>query len=129
MDPGRQLCWMNLEDDATGTTLWQLHDEETIGAAADGFGAWVEKYGVPHVLYTGGKNVYRREPGEAERPVCPERSRRADVREAGDAVFRREEERTIRQDWGVRYAGRFLQIERESRYAPAGCKFSGGAGR
>ncbi len=36
-----------------------------------------------------------------------------------DAIFRRKPERTISQDGVVRYEGRFLQIERESGYAPA----------
>ena len=39
-----------------------------------------------------------------------------------DAILRLEQERTISQDWVVQYQGRWLQIERESRYAPAGGK-------
>jgi transposase len=39
-----------------------------------------------------------------------------------DAIFRLEQQRVISQDWVVQYQGRWLQIERESRYAPAGRK-------
>ena len=46
-----------------------------------------------------------------------------------DAIFRLEEERTISKDWVVRYQGRFLQIERQSRYAPAGGKVIVSEGR
>ena len=37
-----------------------------------------------------------------------------------DKIFRLESERTISEDWVVRYQGRFFQLEPESRnYAPA----------
>ena len=36
-----------------------------------------------------------------------------------DAVFRLEEARTVSNDWVVRYDNRFLQLERQSRLAPA----------
>jgi transposase/head-tail adaptor len=39
-----------------------------------------------------------------------------------DAIFRLEYERVISNDWVVRYEGRWLQIQRESRYAPAGSR-------
>jgi len=39
-----------------------------------------------------------------------------------DAIFRMEQTRVISNDWVVQYQGRFLQLERESRYAPAGSK-------
>jgi hypothetical protein len=198
---GPQLCLMNLVDDATGTTLSQLHEQETIWAAADVYRAWVERYGVPQALYTDWKNVYVVEPTEGQRVsgevpltqfgrMCrklgtrilpanspqakgrvernhgtqqdrlikklrlqriasigeanqylrqhylPDHNRRF-VREPAepqnyhrrvpgkrelDAIFRLEQERRISNDWVVRYQGRFLQIERESRYAPAGGK-------
>jgi hypothetical protein len=47
-----KLCLMNMVDDATSTTLSQLHEEETTWAAADVLRAWIEKYGVPQALYT-----------------------------------------------------------------------------
>ena len=205
---GPRLCLMDLVDDATGESLSQLHEQETIWAAADVFRAWVEKYGVPQALYTDWKNVYVREPSEAERlageasltqfgRMCrklgtriiaanspqakgrvernhgthqdrlikkmrlkvirtaaeanrylrqhylPDHNRRF-RREASepedyhrktpskrelDAIFRLEEERTISNDWVVRYQGRFLQIGRESRYAPAGGKVTVTEGR
>jgi hypothetical protein len=46
-----------------------------------------------------------------------------------DAIFRMEQERVISNDWVVQYQGRFLQIERESRYAPAGGKVTVSEGR
>ena len=198
---GPQLCLMNLVDDATGTTYSQLHEQETIWAAVDVYRAWVERYGVPHTLYTDWKNVYVVEPTEEQRlagelaltqfgRMCrrlgthiiaanspqakgrvernhgtqqdrlikkmrlerigsaaeanqylrqrylPDHNRRfrqqaaepedyhrkAPCQHALDAIFRLEEERTISNDWVVRYHGRFLQIQRESRYAPAGGK-------
>jgi len=205
---GPVLCLMNLVDDATSTTLSQLHEQETTWAAADVLRAWVEEHGVPLALYADWKNVYQREPTEAERlageapltqfgRMCqelgteiipanspqakgrvernhgtqqdrlikkmrlqgirtvaeanqylrqqylPDHNRRFG-REAAepenyhrkapgqrelDAIFRRKEERTISNDWVVRYEGRFLQIERESRYAPAGGKVTVSEGR
>jgi hypothetical protein len=196
---GPELCLMNMVDDATGTTISQLQKQESIWAAVDVFRWWVEKYGVPLALYTDWKNVYVREPNEAERlsgkmPLTQfgrmcwklgtkivaanspqakgrvERSngtqqdrlvkklrlygistrqeanrylrqhylpdhnqrfrrepieredyhRKAPGKREPDAIFRLEEERTISQDWVVRYRNRFLQIHRESNHAPAG---------
>ena len=196
---GPQLCLMNMVDDATSRTLSQLQEQETTWAAADVLRAWVEKYGIPHRLYTDWKNVYLREPtakelqagkealtqfgrmcqklgtkilgasspqakGRVERsngtqqdrlvkklrlyrirtiqeanrylrqhylpdhnrrfsrePGSPENYHRKTPSKAElDAAFRIEQERVISNDWVVQYQGRFLQIERESRYAPAG---------
>jgi transposase len=55
-------CLLTLVDDATSRTLGQLGDEETIWAAAEGLRRWIERYGVPHALYTDWKNVYVRTP-------------------------------------------------------------------
>lgn len=205
---GPELCLMNLVDDATGTTHSQLHEQETIWAAADVYRAWVETYGVPHTLYTDWKNVYVVEPREEQRlagelaltqfgRMCqrlgtkiiaanspqakgrvernhgtqqdrlikkmrlagigtldaanqylrrhylPDHNRRfrqeaaepqdyhrrAPGKRELDAIFRLEQERRISNDWVVRYEGRFLQIERESRYAPAGGKVIVSEGR
>jgi transposase len=60
-------CLMNMVDDATGKTLSELHEQETTWAAVEVLRAWVEKYGVPHALYTDWKNVYLREPTAKER--------------------------------------------------------------
>jgi len=205
---GEKQCLMNLVDDATSRTLSQLHPQETTWAAAEVLRAWVEKYGIPHCLYTDWKNVYLREPTAKERlrgeepltqfgRMCRklgvkiigasspqakgrvERShgtqqdrlikklrlgRRGTLEEANrylrqhylpdhnrrfsrepvsaeeyhrkrpsqaelDVLFRREQERVISNDWVVQYQGRFLQIERESRYAPAGRKVIVSEGR
>ena len=49
---GKQSCLMNMVDDATGTTLSQLHAEETTEAAMRCLMAWIKKYGIPQALYT-----------------------------------------------------------------------------
>lgn len=59
---GPRGCLMNLVDDATGTTLCRMGEQETIWAAVGVLTAWMEKYGVPRALYTDWKNVYVREP-------------------------------------------------------------------
>ena len=64
---GPEGCLMNMVDDATGTTLCQLGQEETIWAAVGVLRAWIERYGVPQALYTDWKNVYVREPNAGER--------------------------------------------------------------
>jgi hypothetical protein len=58
---------MNLVDDATSTTLSQLHEQETTWAAAEVLRAWVDEHGVPQALYTDWKNVYGVEPSEEQR--------------------------------------------------------------
>lgn len=205
---GPELCLMNMVDDGTGTTLSELHEQETTWAAADVLRAWVEEHGVPLALYADWKNVYQREPTEAEwlageapltqfgrmcqelgtaiipanspqakgrvernhgtqqdrlikkmrlKGICtvaaanqylrkeylPDHNRRFRREPAQpedyhrktpgkrelDAIFRLQEERRISNDWVVRYQGRFLQIERESRYAPAGGKVTVSEGR
>jgi transposase len=64
---GPRGCLMNLVDDATGTTLCRMGEQETIWAAVGILTAWMEKYGVPQALYTDWKNVYVREPTAPER--------------------------------------------------------------
>jgi transposase len=63
---GPRGCLMNLVDDATGTTLCRMGEQETIWAAVGVLSAWMEKYGVPRALYTDWKNVYVREPTPKE---------------------------------------------------------------
>jgi hypothetical protein len=50
---------MNMVDDATGITHARLEKAETIWAAAHVLRAWIERYGIPLVLYTDWKNVYK----------------------------------------------------------------------
>jgi transposase len=64
---GPRGCLMNMVDDATGTTLCRMGEEETIWAAAGVLKTWIERYGVPQGLYTDWKNVYVREPNAGER--------------------------------------------------------------
>jgi len=45
--------------------------------------------------------------------------RRTPCKKELDRIFRLESERTIYNDWVVRYDNRYFQIERQSRYAPA----------
>ncbi len=200
-DRGPQLCLINMVDDATGTTLAQFHEQETIWGAVDVFRAWVKKYGVPQALYTDGKNVYVRPPNQEEREsgqapltqfgrMCaalgtkiiaasspqakgrvernhsthqdrlvkklrlkkistkveanaflrqrylPDHNRRFRRAAAAaedlhrrapegselDRIFCLEQERVIGNDWVIHYEGRLLQLERQSRYPPAGQK-------
>ena len=51
-------CLMNMVDDATGTTLSSMADEETTEAAMGTLWLWIERYGVPSALYTDKKNVF-----------------------------------------------------------------------
>src|SRR5438046_2173944 len=64
---GPRACLMNLVDDATGATLCRMGEEETIWAAAGVLQAWIERYGVPQVLYTDWKNIYVPGPREEVR--------------------------------------------------------------
>lgn len=191
---GREGCLMNLVDDATGKTLCRLGERETTWAAANLLRLWLERYGVPHALYTDWKNVYVRPATEGEKRegkvaltqfgrMCaklgiriiaasspqakgrvernhgthqdrlikklrrkniaryevanqfleesylPEHNRRYSRAAASaedfhrakpsmrklDEVFCLEQERTISNDWVVRYDRRLLQIERQGR--------------
>ncbi len=58
---GVKGCLMNLVDDATGTTLARLGEQETIWAAVGVLRSWIKQYGVPLALYTDWKNVYVQE--------------------------------------------------------------------
>lgn len=53
-----KACLMNMVDDATGTTLSMLAEEETTAAAMLLLWRWVEQYGVPKALYTDKKSVF-----------------------------------------------------------------------
>ena len=55
---GPKCCLMNMVDDAQGTTLSLLAEEETSFAAMELLWRWIERYGVPQSLYTDKKNVY-----------------------------------------------------------------------
>jgi transposase len=64
---GPRGCLIQAVDDATSTAGGRMSEQETTWAAARVLRAWVERYGIPHALYTDWKNVYLREPTEAER--------------------------------------------------------------
>jgi len=64
---GPRGCLIQAVDDATSTADGRMSEQETTWAAARVLRGWVERYGVPHALYTDWKNVYLREPTEAER--------------------------------------------------------------
>jgi hypothetical protein len=61
---GEKGCLMDMVDDATGTTMGLMSEEETTAAAMEVLWAWVEKYGIPKALYVDRKTVYitQREP-------------------------------------------------------------------
>ncbi|MGH9439470.1 MAG: ISNCY family transposase [Terriglobia bacterium] len=66
-DRGGEGCMMHMVDDATSKALFRFSRQETTWAVADLLRRWIEKYGVPAALYTDWKNVYVRQPTEAER--------------------------------------------------------------
>src|SRR6266446_150447 len=199
---GPRGCLMNMVDDAQGTTLCQLGEQETIWAAVNVLESWINAYGVPRALNVDWKNVYKRKPTEKELlrgevPVTQfgrmceklgiriiaagspqakgrvernhgthqdrliKKMRRKKIRTHEEAnrflkeeylpehnrrfaqpaaaaedyhrkapsqaerrrVFRLETERTIGNDWVVRYENRFFQLKRQSgHYAPAKSK-------
>jgi transposase len=51
-------CLMNMVDDATGTTLALLGEQETTELAMRTLWLWCKRYGVPKALYTDRKNVF-----------------------------------------------------------------------
>ncbi|MBS0351058.1 MAG: ISNCY family transposase [Proteobacteria bacterium] len=51
-------CLMNLVDDATGTTLSLVAEQETTEASLLLLKRWIERYGVPHEIYVDLKTVY-----------------------------------------------------------------------
>lgn len=53
-----ESCLMDMVDDATGTTLPLMSEEETTKSAMEVLWAWVLKYGIPQALYVDHKNVY-----------------------------------------------------------------------
>ena len=61
-------CLMNMVDDATGTTLSLLGEEETTGDAFRLLLSWIKVYGIPQALYLDRKSTYYtdREPTREE---------------------------------------------------------------
>lgn len=53
-----EYCLMNMVDDATGTTLAIMSEQETTEAAMRIVWAWIQRYGIPEALYCDLKNVY-----------------------------------------------------------------------
>jgi hypothetical protein len=51
-------CLMNMVDDATGTTLALMDEQETTEAAMRVLWAWIQRYGIPLALYCDLRNVY-----------------------------------------------------------------------
>jgi len=58
---GPEGCLMNMVDDATGTVLTRMGDEETIEAAGLALQRWISLYGIPKALYTDHRNMYGRD--------------------------------------------------------------------
>ena len=53
-----KCCLMNMVDDATGTTLSFLDEQETTEGALRLLWAWIERYGVPEAVYCDRKNAF-----------------------------------------------------------------------
>jgi len=57
--PGRpRACLMNMVDDAQGTTMALMADEESTELAMRLLWSWIKRYGIPKALYTDKKNVF-----------------------------------------------------------------------
>jgi transposase-like protein len=67
-DRAGKCCLMNMVDDATGTTLSFLVEEETTEAALRLLWAWIDRYGIPQAVYCDRKNAFvlDREPTVSE---------------------------------------------------------------
>lgn len=63
-----KCCLMNMVDDATGTTLSFLDEQETTEGALRLLWAWIKRYGVPVAVYCDRKNAFvlDREPTVSE---------------------------------------------------------------
>lgn len=55
---GTHACLMSMIDDATGSRLSRLCEEETTADAMELLRCWIERYGIPRSLYVDRKNVY-----------------------------------------------------------------------
>jgi len=55
---GEKCCLMSMVDDATGTTMALMAEDETTEAAMRLLQHWIRTYGIPMALYTDRKNVY-----------------------------------------------------------------------
>ncbi len=53
-----KCCLMNMVDDATGTTLSFLEEQETTVGAMRLLWAWITRYGIPQAVYCDRKNAY-----------------------------------------------------------------------
>ena len=53
-----KCCLMNMVDDAKGTTLSFLTEEETTDAAMMLLWSWIEQYGIPQAVYCDRKNAF-----------------------------------------------------------------------
>lgn len=54
-----EACLMNMVDDATGTTLSLMTENESMDGAMRLLWRWIERYGVPGALYTDRHTIYR----------------------------------------------------------------------
>lgn len=55
----QEACLMNMVDDATGTTLSLMTENESLEGAMRLLWHWIERYGVPEALYTDRHTIYR----------------------------------------------------------------------
>ncbi len=57
-DRGQECCLMSMVDDATGTAVYLLSEEESSEAVLTILSIWIALYGIPHSMYVDGLNVY-----------------------------------------------------------------------
>lgn len=62
-----RCCLMNMVDDATGTTLSFLDEQETTVGAMRLLWAWIERYGIPQGVYCDSEERLRGRPGAHDR--------------------------------------------------------------
>jgi len=53
-----KACLINMVDDASGTSLCVMAEEETTYACMQALKLWIRRYGIPKELYTDRKNVF-----------------------------------------------------------------------
>ena len=131
-------CLMNMVDDATGTTLSLMTENESMEGAMHLLWRWIERYGVPAALYTDRHTIYKspRQPtleedlaGEKPLSAFGKACKKLGIgiitayspKAKGEnlaAILCRETSRTVNNDFTLRYESRWYQISRNNRMLP-----------
>lgn len=122
-DRAGKCCLMNMVDDATGTTLSFLVEQETTEAALRLLWAWIGRYGIPQAVYCDRKNAFvlDREPTVSEQlqGVTPRSHFERACDELGiEVIVARSPQakgRVVAHDYVVQFENRLFQIQRQKR--------------